>query len=163
MNWSVSMSGRRPKGVAGSGGPPTWITQQLMLAPRMLLTVEWRATGLEKPGIPSVRRMRPVCVYVCVCVCGHVVLYHSMTIQHAYMQMCKACVCVCVRCLQSTFECIPRQQLYPQCSCLDHSLQAAVAMACSFLVREHYITSMCQACGKLLHNMHVPSMWQVIT
>ena len=70
MNWRVSMSGSRPRGVVGSGGPPTWTTQQLMLAPRMLLTVEWKVVGSKKPEIPSVRRMRPVyvCVHVCVCV-----------------------------------------------------------------------------------------------
>ena len=60
MNWSVSISGMRPRESVGVAVPPTWTTQQLMLAPRMPLTVECIVVGLEKPEIPSVNITRPL-------------------------------------------------------------------------------------------------------
>ena len=59
MNCSVSISGMRPRESVGVAVPPTWTTQQLMLAPRMPLTVECIVVGLEKPEIPSVSMTRP--------------------------------------------------------------------------------------------------------
>ena len=59
MNWSVSISGISPKESVGVVVPPTWTTQQLMLAPRMLLTAECIVVGLEKPDIPSVSMISP--------------------------------------------------------------------------------------------------------
>ena len=91
MKPRVSMSGRRPKAAVGSGGPPTWTTQQLMLWPRIRLTEAWRAPGEGNPQIPSVSKIRPVCAVCAVCaVCG----------------VCGVCMCACVWCVHVWCVCM---------------------------------------------------------
>ena len=98
MKPRVSMSGRRPKAAVGSGGPPTWTTQQLMLWPRIRLTEAWRAPGEGNPQIPSVSKIRPVCA-VCACVwCVHVWCVACVRCVHVcvcvWCGMCVVCACV---------------------------------------------------------------------
>lgn len=60
MNARVSVSAMSPKAAEGCGFPPTWTTQQLMLAPLMPFTAVCMAVGLENPGMPSVSNTNPL-------------------------------------------------------------------------------------------------------